>query len=501
MKLKRRVAVVAGAAALGCAGVGATARPTLAATLCVATDKPGCYATIQVAVDAANDGDTIQVGPGTYAGGITIDKNLQLVGASAAATIVRGGGPVITIGDGVERPTVSISRVTITGGFNDSRPDSFFTAGGGVLILSAAGNTTGATVTISDSVVAGNRVTAGTPLPLCVHPCSFASGGGIANWGMLTVTNTRIGDNVAGSTPESGSLATDARGGGIWNSSQGKATLQHSFVTGNRSAVSAPNGRFAEGGGIGDDGTLAIEASVVNANSADAEAAVPSMFPIDVGTEAVGGGIRITDAPGAAATITDTTISDNSVTSSNVGGDAEATSGGIDDDGTLVLVDSRVDHNMVRATVPPASENLAGAVFGGIEVSTVATIRSSSVSHNLLTALSASGATNVAGGGIGSLSGHVTLERTLVIGNRGTVNGVTGLALGGGILNIDFGGGAPELTLTDTLITANELTGTPGITPQGGGLYTTDLFGGGPFPVTLTRTVIEGNKPDQCVGC
>jgi hypothetical protein len=396
---------------------------------------------------------------------------------------------------------VSIIHLTINGGVNDSRPDSFFTAGGGVLILPSAGDATGATVTISDSVVAANRVTSGPPLPLCTHPCSFASGGGVANWGTLTVTNTRVVDNVAGSTPTSDSLATDARGGGLWNSSTGTLTLQQTLVTGNHSAVAAPNGRFAEGGGIGDDGTLTLGDSVVSGNRAEASTAAPSTFPFDVETEAVGGGIRITDAPGATGAITDSTVSDNSVSSSNLGGDAQATSGGIDADGPLTLVDSRVDGNTVRASVSPSSGNLAGAVFGGIEVSATATIRNSSVSNNVMTARSESGPANVAGGGIGNLSGHVTLERSRVTGNRGSADGVTGLALGGGIVNIDFGGGPPELTLTDTVVTANELTATPGITPEGGGLYTTDLFGGGPFPFTRTRTVIDGNKPDQCVGC
>ncbi len=196
-----------------------------------------------------------------------------------------------------------------------------------------------------------------------------------------------------------------------------------------------------------------------------------------------------------------TTITDNSVSLSNVGGDAQATSGGIDDDGTLLLVDSRVDGNTVRASVPASSGYLAGAVFGGIEVSGVAKILRSSISRNHLVSNSATGTANVGGGGIGSLSGHVALERTLVIGNRGTANGLTGLAIGGGILNIDFGGGPPELALNDSVVTANQLSSDPGITPQGGGIFTADIFTGDPFPVTLARTVIEGNKPDQCFGC
>jgi hypothetical protein len=246
---------------------------------------------------------------------------------------------------------------------------------------------------------------------------------------------------------------------------------------------------------------LTIENSVVSGNHADASTAVPSTVPFNLGQIAVGGGITITEVPGATATITRSTISDNSVASVNVGGDAQALSGGIDADGTLVLVDSRVDRNTVRASVPPESGNLAGAVFGGIGVTGVATIRTSSISHNALTALSANGAANIAGGAIGSFSGHVTLERTLVIGNSATANGATGLAGGGGILNTDLGDGPPQLSLSHSVVTANTLSTSPGITAQGGGIFTADAFTGEPFPITLTHTVVTGNKPDQCFGC
>jgi hypothetical protein len=478
--------------------------------LCVGS-QPYCFSTVQAALDAAQNGDSIAIGPGTFAGGVTITKSVSLVGVSAGATTIEGGAPVLTIGDGTANLTVSISRVTITGGFNASKPESqfgpgFFTAGGGVLIPEAADHTTGATVTISDSVISGNRVAAGPPQPVCGNPCSFASGGGIANWGTLTVTNTRIDGNVAGSTATSGGLATDARGGGIWNSSVGAVTLRHSFVTGNRAAVSAPNGRFAEGGGINDDGTLTIADSVVNDNACDASTAVPNTFPFEM-QAAVGGGIRITDRPGSNATITGTTISGNNVASINLGGDASANSGGLDVDGSLLLVDSRVDRNTVRTSVPPSSGNLASAAFAGIEVTGAATIRNTSISGNLATAVSATGPAIGGGVGIANLSGQVTLEHALVIGNRGSYEGSVGLPFvggginGGGILNTDFGGGPPELTISDSVVTANELTTTTGIAPRGGGIFSANVFAGDPIPFTLTRTIVAGNKPEECFGC
>ena len=148
-------------AAVGLLAASLGAQPAVAADLCVGGPKPGCFATLQAAIGAAQHGDTIKLAPGTYAGGITIAKNVELIGTSPASTVIRGGGPVVTVGDGVSKPTVSISRVTITGGLNDS---TGVAAGGGVAIPPlAAGNATGATVSISDSVISGNRAPPARP--------------------------------------------------------------------------------------------------------------------------------------------------------------------------------------------------------------------------------------------------------------------------------------------------------------------------------------------------
>jgi hypothetical protein len=76
-------------------------RAAEAATLCVGTGS-GCYSTIQAAVNAAHDGDRIAIGPGTYAGGITVDVSVLLAGVGPA-TRISGGGPVVTIGSATQR--------------------------------------------------------------------------------------------------------------------------------------------------------------------------------------------------------------------------------------------------------------------------------------------------------------------------------------------------------------------------------------------------------------
>jgi hypothetical protein len=79
--------------------------------------------------------------------------------------------------------------------------------------------------------------------------------------------------------------------------------------------------------------------------------------------------------------------------------------------------------------------------------------------------------------------------------NTGTASGPAGTAQGGGISNTVASFLPPgQLTLIDSKIVNNTLSGDPGITIQGGGLFTT-------VPVTLKNTVIAHNIPDQCFGC
>src|ERR1700745_798571 len=66
------------------------ARQASAATLNVC--QSGCpYTQLAPALAAAHSGDTITIGPGTYAGGVTIDVSVKLAGAGPGATVISGG--------------------------------------------------------------------------------------------------------------------------------------------------------------------------------------------------------------------------------------------------------------------------------------------------------------------------------------------------------------------------------------------------------------------------
>lgn len=501
--------------------------------------RQGCeYSQLAPAVAAAQLGDTIRMGPGVYAGGVTIDVSISIIGAGPGSTVIRGGGPVLTIGTfgAATEPTVSLRGMTITGGVTRSSPESVpfvgkggvFAAGGGIEIPPNADFSGGATVTITDSAITGNRVAPRATVPsglTCPDaPCPFAlaAGGGIDSWGKLTLANTSVSHNRVGSATHLSELASDAVGGGISNWLD-TLTVTNCVISGNQATATGPNARFAESGAVQvHGGTLALRGSVVRHNRAALQASQPNS--VEGGTAAVGGAIHITD--NAAGSIRDTTIAGNSLSATNTVGDAIAFSAGVHSDVNLVLRHDVFSKNSVRAVTLPGSTGDAYADSGAGEIRTgeiigsrlsgntvtarsVAgnasaiagaaiihgTLRNSVVSHNRVRGLSPHGSVSVAGGGLVS-DGYLSLIATTVSGNTGHASGRTGSALGGGIFAAGIENGPPEgpLRLLDSLIIGNSVTASANITRHGGGVYATQL-------TRRTNTVIRHNRPDQCYGC
>src|SRR5919109_876299 len=137
---------------------------------------PQQYSTIQEAVDAANPGDTIIVSASgsPYAGNITVEKSLRIIGASAASTIVNASyvGPGFLINDTSD---VEISGFTITKSstYNGVEIDS-----------------------TSNVVVSGNIIisTIGAP----------GNGTFIADSNLVTVRNNTIFGNIYGVSVQGG---------------------------------------------------------------------------------------------------------------------------------------------------------------------------------------------------------------------------------------------------------------------------------------------------------
>jgi hypothetical protein len=540
--MRRLLFVALLAIAVAAVGPGQASASTL--TVC----PSGCaFSQIAPAIVAANPGDTIQVAAGTYGGNLTIDKSLKLVGAGASQTIISGGGPVLTIGvaGSASEPTVSIDGVTVTGGVTVGNLTPSNGRGGGIYVPRAAGPSTGATVTIRNSVIRGNTVApsvatdSGIPCPpdvtiTCINgdlPFASAGGGGISNDGTMTLDHTLVTDNRADAAS---GLTSDADGGGILDRAFGNLTLHDSVVTDNHAEVTAPNGRSADSGGILMNGPmLTIDGSLISNNSAQ----LTTAFPNSVGTDANTGGVHVHGDDNCAspsegctvATIRDSTITGNSVTASNSLGDGVDFCGGICDDGVLTLSDSLVSSNHVSATVPAGSTacacgDSAGIGAGGVESisdtritgnavtagapdgNAIAsngggsagnglsiTISDSLISGNHLTATTTTGTATVTGAGFGN-GAVLQIRGTTISDNTGTAKGPTGTAQGGGISNLLAPFLPPgQLTLIDSRIIDNTLSGDPGITIEGGGLFTT-------VPVTLKDSTISGNTPDNCFG-
>lgn len=520
--------------------------PTTASAATVRVCPRGCaYSQIADAAAAAHDGDHMSVADGTYRGGFAITKNLTIDGAGAGRTTIKGGGPVITVGTlgGSSEPTVTIRDVTITGGVTHSAFDTTFEAlGGGVFVPPAADGATPTNLTITGSAITGNvaaptsEVDSGLPCGPS-GDCGFAhaGGGGIDSWGDLTVRYTLVAGNQA-----SGPVTSDADGGGIY-SQDGTLAVDHTVVTGNRTLAGIPDGRFAEGAGIMVDNFFSgpgkcvspqpacqfvIRDSVVNGNASR----LTSILPL-ASTDgnfvmlANAGGIHVGD--NIPATVERTIINDNAAISSDPEGEASSIDAGmIVGASPLSMRDSQVNRNLTATTALTVADvgpvgsalevdgsgtivdtsivgNVATTVSPGGAASTTSglgvfgtdllTVKNSTISENLTLARSDTGSASVLGGGVFNNS-LLTLEHVAVSHNTARAQGPAGTAQGGGIWNgVDFTGPA-VLTLENSSLVGNALEASPGITRQGGGLFTTS-------PVVRRNTLIALNRPDQCVGC
>jgi hypothetical protein len=219
-------------------------------------------ATIGHAIGLAASGDSVMIAPSVYTENLTINMSLKLNGAGATKTIIDGGQTIRVIS-----------------------------------ILNAAANVTLSKVTIRNGVAAG--------------------GGGILNWGILTVNNSTVSGNFAASS-------YSATGAGIYNS--GTLTINNSTLSGN-----SGGSNFIYGGAIYSSGKLSITNSTLSGNSANGS------------TGGGGGGIYVASGT---ARISNTTISGNSGTPSG---------GGIYNSGQVTLQNSIVANN-------PSGGNCAGTV-------------------------------------------------------------------------------------------------------------------------------------------
>ncbi|HQL51306.1 MAG TPA: right-handed parallel beta-helix repeat-containing protein, partial [Kiritimatiellia bacterium] len=193
------------------------------------------YNAIQAAVTAAASGDRITVAAGTYVENVYVDKDLDIVGAGAAATIVDGNdaGSVFYVDGDID---VVIEGLTIQNGGGVAA-----TYGAGVY---AEASSVGLSLSLVDCVVEDNT--------------AVYAGGGLATggWGeYVTLIGTTISGNTASGTgPGTG-------GGGVFVYG-GELTMENCTVSGNTAT------RFGGGIYLAGEATCQIDFATVTGNTA-----------------------------------------------------------------------------------------------------------------------------------------------------------------------------------------------------------------------------------------
>jgi hypothetical protein len=379
----------------------------------------------------------------------------QILG-QISGTLHQGGSDTV-----VFDPTAVRTSITLTGGQLElSLPSSTAQVtidGGGSAGVTLNGNRASRVLVVDSGV----RATADH---LTLTNGQTQSGGGIANMGTLTVSNSTVSGNSAG-----------IYGGGVYNT--GTLTVSNSTVSGNSAGAQQPS-QGGEGAGIYNSGTLTVSGSVVRSNTCNG---------------AYGGGIANW---GGTLTVTGSTVTGNSAENlvHRVG-----YGGGIFNNGTVSVTASTITSNFafgsgggidsqqgsVTVTASTIASNHA-LLNGGISNSGTLTLTNSTIESNRADGTGSEGFYGQ-GGGIGNFtSGTLTVAGCTLHGNS------SGYA-GGGI------GNAGTLTLTDSAVTDNHATVTrtgtmiPSPYARGGGIYTTGSL-------TLVRCTVSGNSATLTAG-
>jgi CSLREA domain-containing protein len=429
----------------------------------------------QANVDASNgQSDTITFARSLGRATITLDPNLGQLGLTGANPLARetidGAGRItVSGGDKVRVFYVSpntkatIAGLTITDGQAETHETVLRSHGGGVL------NDTGADLTLTDVILSHN--TAQGILNVNDEPRHLggAGGGGVANKGELTVTGCTFIDNQAlGVNGQVGAFVYPnlsavnfpgiGIGGGLWNWKSGTATVTDSrFINNLAQGGSDDTGTFAglgQGGAIYNDNDLTVTGSLFSGNRAVGGSDTHS----DVFSgEAVGGAI-------------------SSGTNERLIGATESAK--------LRVSQSVFSHNEAIG----GNYNFAGPQ--GV----------------------VPGAGGAFGGGIFVFQGEATIRGSTLTGNRavggdGAPGRVGGLAIGGGIVFVNFLGRVTDSgvsgvmgTVDGCALVGNEAIGGPGGAGARGGNGLGGGIAAGTFGlstlsgnVTVTNTLLAGN--------
>ena len=236
---------------------GATPDATCSLRDAIAAAAAASTSTVTPTVNFASSLNLTASAPGDYnvttGGTLNIAKNMNIVGPGANLLSIDGAnssGVATTRVFDIASGTVSISGLTITKGFGSNGENG----GGGILNYG--------TLTITNCIFSGNATLDGgggilnyygtLTITNCIFSGNAASaGGGIFNFGIVTVTGSTFSGNAA--------LA----GGGIFGESGGRLTVTNSTFSGN-------SGSKGGGGIFNNEGALTVANSTFSGNSGGA---------------------------------------------------------------------------------------------------------------------------------------------------------------------------------------------------------------------------------------
>jgi hypothetical protein len=181
--------------------------------------------TITYAMNQAGSGDRVHIAAGTYAENLTLNKNLNLIGAGMNATILDGGGIGVVIYDGSYN--LAVMDMTIQNGHHVGGSGGGIAHWGGTLNLTrvkVVGNTanyggglfSSGELTITDCVFSGNNAETAT---------NVGYGGGLFIQGN-GVNTTLVNVSISGNTATGSS-------GGLHNQRIGTVNLTNVTISGN----------------------------------------------------------------------------------------------------------------------------------------------------------------------------------------------------------------------------------------------------------------------------
>jgi len=229
-----------------------------AAMITVTNTNDSGAASLRQAIANAAPGDTIDFDATVFSspqtitltsGELIIDKNLTIQGPGQALLSISGNHASRVFNINSQAIAATLDGMTIRNGGQSGYGGGI--ANGGILTVTnctisnngaysgGGGILNGGTLMVSNSIISGNS--------------SEIWGGGIFNGGTLTVSNSAISGNYT-------SYFEQGSGGGIYNG--GTLTVSNSTITGNTAEI-------GYGGGIGNaDGNVTINNSTVSGNAA-----------------------------------------------------------------------------------------------------------------------------------------------------------------------------------------------------------------------------------------